>query len=396
MTNDAIEQVSKDLLRQLLSVQIKLGDLYLERELSVRASLIDLASHCVPDYIENCIKSGSPLENQPIDFLTATMCHRILDVFQSLVTAKTQLENTTIPELRKALFVAEGKVAENQRRIEEIALMVEQVSQQPKELELVKAQMSDQELHRIVYEFKQSDTFERDSEALELIGSTGYSRVPMIKEILAKKWNIATAKARSIDECLGRLSNKALVFIELKTQQEQTSSGGRYPHILSMTALGVAVFQELFQRVPITSEYDELVKRHKSPEHTLLILQIADFLENEGYTVERYPKRYLLDGGHYAEPDLEFKKEGHESSLLEVERGGNKSNRVNKWLNLYVAGSKNIYVMTDNKKTMVQIRSEICKVLGTKEGTIYLSNMFELLKGERGADNSIWLDKRER
>lgn len=397
MESDAIEQVSKELLRQLLTVQIELGDLSQERERIIRASLIELASNCLPDYIENCVKSGNPLENQPIDFLTITLCQRFVAHTQTLVKKNFQLENVIIPGIKQALSLAEATCMEKQSQINELEFMIKTNSKFSQSDEIGNVtKVPAQELTKIAQLFRQSETYERDREALGLIGTSGYSRVPVIKEMLAKKWNVATSKARSIDECLNRLCEKALIVIELKTEQEQTSSGGRYPHILSLTAPGVAVYKELFNALPSPGEYTEFIKRHKSPEHTLLILQVADFFESVGYTVNRFPERYRLDGGHYAEPDLEFQNIDGKIKLLEVERGGNKSNRINKWLNLYYAGTKEIYVVTDNKKTMIQIRSEISNVLGTKEGLTYLSNMFELLKGTRGDNNSIWLDIRER
>jgi len=385
------------MLRQMLTLQLQLSDSYRDQASSIRSSLMNLASNCLPDYIESCLKSGNPLENQPIDFLTSNICQHFIDKFQVVERLCNQYERIVIPELKQTIIIKKEDAVIKRELIEELET---QIKHEENQLDVVRKTINiripEMELYQFLTDFQSSETFERDREALEFIGTSGSSRVPVIKNHLAKSWNVATSKARSIDECLNRLSDRLFLVIEQKTQQEQTSSGGRYPHILSLTAIGSAIYQELLQTSPKPGVYDELLKRHKSPEHTLLIMQTADFMENEGYQIDRFPKRYLLDGGHYAEPDLLFQTSDQEQKLLEVERGGNKANRTNKWLNLYHVGKKAIYVVADNKKAMGQIRSEICKALGTKEGVTYMTNMFELLKGKRETNGGIWLDIRQR
>ena len=145
---------------------------------------------------------------------------------------------------------------------------------------------------------------------------------------------------------------------------------------------------------PAVNEYELLLKRHVSPEHTLLNLQVADILREAGYQVNLTPPDITLPDGGLFKPDLVLLDSQGVTLFVEVERDTSKNieQRQSKWRNFYQASGARLFVVSDNRSGMRNIRSEINYCLGNQPGTISLSNLAELLAGKRGEGDSIWLE----
>jgi hypothetical protein len=146
----------------------------------------------------------------------------------------------------------------------------------------------------------------------------------------------------------------------------------------------------------VQNEYDALLARHVSPEHTLLNLQAADVLREAEYQVNSFPPDIHLHDGRLFKPDLLAIDPNGKTLYVEVEVEANKNleQRQAKWRNGLQASGGQLYVFCDNRSCMRSIRSEINFSLGQQAGQCYLTNLTDLQAGKRAADGGIWLDVR--
>src|SRR5450759_289760 len=137
-----------------------------------------------------------------------------------------------------------------------------------------------------------------------------------------------------------------------------------------------------------------LLERHVSPEHTLLNMQAADFLQEAGYQVNIYPPEIQLPDKGLFKPDLVLKDENGAMLFVEVERDivKNIERRQAKWRNFFQASGGHLYVICENRSSMRNIRSEINYCLGNQPAEVSLTNLAELQAGKRGDKDSIWLE----
>jgi hypothetical protein len=98
------------------------------------------------------------------------------------------------------------------------------------------------------------------------------------------------------------------------------------------------------------NEYDLLLERHVSPEHTLLNLQAADVLREAGYEVNLTPPEITLPDGGLFRPDPVITDEGEATHFVEVERNTDKNieRRQAKWRNFYQASGGRMFMVCDD------------------------------------------------
>jgi hypothetical protein len=145
---------------------------------------------------------------------------------------------------------------------------------------------------------------------------------------------------------------------------------------------------------PKVNEYDFLLERHVSPEHTLLNLQAADVLREADYQVNLTPSDvHLTDGGLFKH-DLVLIDEQGALLFVEVERDTDKNIEQcqAKWRNFHQASGGYMFVVCDNRSCMRNIRSEINYCLGNMPVVISLTNLADLQTGKRGEGDSLWLE----
>ncbi|MBN1814686.1 MAG: hypothetical protein JXA14_22795, partial [Anaerolineae bacterium] len=175
-------------------------------------------------------------------------------------------------------------------------------------------------------------------------------------------------------------------------------TGGRFPDLVRLAERGQMAYWLLTGENPSVNEYDLLLERHVSPEHTLLNLQAADVLREAGYQVNLTPPDVNLPDGGLFKPDLVLIDEQGSLLFVEVERDTDKNieQRQAKWRNFYQASGGKMFVVCDNRSCMRNIRSEINYCLGNKQLVISLTNLADLQAGKRGDEDSVWLEARNR
>lgn len=132
-------------------------------------------------------------------------------------------------------------------------------------------------------------------------------------------------------------------------------------------------------------EYDLLLERHVSPEHTLLNLRVADVLREADYQVNLTPSEITLPDGGLFHPDLVIVDDQEATHFVKVERDVDKNldQRQVRRRNFYQASGGGMFVVCDNRSCMRNIRSEINYCLGNQPLVVLLTTQADLQTGKR-------------
>jgi hypothetical protein len=254
-------------------------------------------------------------------------------------------------------------------------------------------------------DWRGKNTFERDSEILRIIGGTGFSRRPVIIQMAAKKLGKNpnnTSLVDALNRIGGEESEKGLHFIEKVEgfEKQGFDLGGALPIILRLTEKGRHAYWMLTGMNARECEFDELIKHHKSPEHTLLNLMVRDQLVNiGGYEILLDSPGLTLPDGEKFVPDIvALDTATTEVLYIEVERntGKDEAYRIQKWRNLYSATHGKIYIYCDRSSFMKnKLIGEVNQALKDYHYSSYFSNYEDVFKGIRGLDGGIWIQKRD-
>lgn len=176
-------------------------------------------------------------------------------------------------------------------------------------------------------EWRQSETFERDARILTMIGETGLARRPLIEAQAAEMFGIKKAGG-SIQALLSRLGELNLIETFRPWAADGAGTGGRFPDLVRLAERGQMAYWLLTGEKSCNNEYDLLLERHVSPEHTLLNLQAADMLREADYKVNLTPPDVNLPDGGLFKPDLVLIDEQGALLFVEVERDTEKKRRA--------------------------------------------------------------------
>jgi hypothetical protein len=251
--------------------------------------------------------------------------------------------------------------------------------------------------------WQESKGFEKSSMAILIMGDTGKALRPSITKVMAKRLSLSTDN-NSLDEAVSRLltqeENLHPILIEkIEGIPEQgSSSGGNNPDVLRLTEDGKVIYQSLTGKPPKENEYEWLIRRHSSSEHTILNIQAAEILADVGYLIKGQAQEIQLSNGGTFIPDITaIDQSTGELIFVEVERDVHKDQmaRKQKWMNLYEASNGNLYVFCDNLTGQRAIQGEINLALGGLIYNSFLTNLHGLRNGKRSEkDGSIWLSIR--
>jgi hypothetical protein len=416
------DEITVDQLRQLLGVQADLRQQAESRWQQAQRVLVSLLEAFAPEEVEQRLKSGQPLDSLKVDELGQLISQQINARLRKVLQVKngsgcgeelqaTKSQLLTIKgELDRLRVENHHLTAETQNLREERDGLINQLSalqqisasqtQQP-----APAQDGHHPAEAIrqnnapepdwMVEWRKAETFERDSSVLRLIGETGLARRPVIELKAAELLGIRKAGG-SIQALFNRL--EGLQLIELFRPWDNTGSktGGRTPDLVRLSEHGRLAYWFKVGANPVQNEYDSLLSRHVSPEHTLLNLHAADVLREAEYQVNAFPPDIHLPDGGLFKPDLVAIDPNGKTLYVEVEVEANKNReqRQAKWRNAFQASGGEVYVFCDNRSCMRSIRSEINFSLGRKSGQCCLTNLVDLQAGKRSADGGIWLDVR--
>ena len=252
-------------------------------------------------------------------------------------------------------------------------------------------------------DWREKGTFERDSQILRMIGETGVSRQPVMIKMAAQKLSL-NSKNMALRDAIGRLNGeegeKGLHFMEKIAGFEKQGAdfGGALPAMFRISELGKQAYWLLTGQNAVECDYDRLLRRHKSPEHTYLNLVVKGILEDGGYQVLLDAPEILLPGGEKFEPDITAQEIASGKIIfIEVERDTNKDEtyRIQKWRNLCAASNGQIYIFCDTNKFMKgSLISQVNEALSGLKYSSHFSSVEGINNHERGVNGSIWLKER--
>jgi hypothetical protein len=420
----ASDDITIENLRQLLHIQTELREQAETRGRKAQRVLVGLLETFAPDEVDQRLKSGRPLDSLPVEELEQLVRQHIgnqLNQAQVLLkdsqNAKTLQHNRD--QLDKLRSQYESLREENARLVGQVVSLeternnlLNQVtalqsvssafSEQGSNIEETKSTDAEKENDKPpepdwMVAWRQSETFERDARILTMIGKTGLARRPLIEAQAAEMFGIKKAGG-SIQALLSRLGELKLIETFRPWEADGAGTGGRYPDLVRLAERGQIAFWLLTSEKPSINEYDILLERHVSPEHTLLNLQAADVLREAGFQINLTPPDVNLPDGGLFKPDLVLIDELGTLLFVEVERDTDKNieQRQAKWRNFYQASGGKMFVVCDNRSCMRNIRSEINYCLGNRSLLVSLTNLADLQAGKRGDGDSVWLEERSR
>ena len=420
----ASDDITIENLRQLLHIQTELREQAETRGRKAQRVLVGLLEAFAPDEVDQRLKSGRPLDSLPVEELEQLVRQHIgnqLNQAQVLLkdsqNAKTLQHNRD--QLDKLRSQYESLREENARLVGQVVSLeternnlLNQVtalqsvssafSEQGSNIEETKSTDAEKENDKPpepdwMVAWRQSETFERDARILTMIGKTGLARRPLIEAQAAEMFGIKKAGG-SIQALLSRLGELKLIETFRPWEADGAGTGGRYPDLVRLAERGQIAFWLLTSEKPSINEYDILLERHVSPEHTLLNLQAADVLREAGFQINLTPPDVNLPDGGLFKPDLVLIDELGTLLFVEVERDTDKNieQRQAKWRNFYQASGGKMFVVCDNRSCMRNIRSEINYCLGNRSLLVSLTNLADLQAGKRGDGDSVWLEERSR
>lgn len=167
---------------------------------------------------------------------------------------------------------------------------------------------------------------------------------------------------------LERLQDRGLV----EQKVPETEARGKAAHFYWLSDKGHRAFQLLYGQEPVKSEYHLLKARHKGDEHIALNLQARDVFVARGATVDLHPRRVVIQGEFYHDPDLVVVFPGEDKPLyVECERGMSKlRSRDNKWSH-YATVTPDFCFVVPNNSAQSGVLSEVTEwVIRTSQPTI--------------------------
>ncbi len=425
--SEQANRISDEIVRQSLEHQQALQANAERRWKAAHQALVQIVRSLDPDYYDACQKSGRSIEQ----FEDEAIHHWIEIRVKGLQSRMTQIMRTdNSPPLQNSLDEALRKIQaaqQEQERLRENIRRLQEENQQlnahlhaihqvqrisapavseevkPKE-DIQRAATSIETMNNEpdwMKEWRNGRTFQKESAALTLMGETGKALRPSLIDLLAEKLNLSPTNS-SLSETFNRLLNLDVAggLIEALDvfSQPGATTGGNHPDIFRLAERGKVAYQFLTGKQPAENEYERLLRKHKSPEHTVLNIQAAEVLaELGGYRiVDEAPNVQLPDGSVFI-PDLvaQDQKTG-EIIFVEVERDTSKDRnaRIRKWKNVVTATNGEIYVFCDNISCERAIQAEINQALGNARYNSHLTNLNSLHKGKRSQDGRIWLSVR--
>jgi multidrug efflux pump subunit AcrA (membrane-fusion protein) len=420
----ALAAITLENLRQLLHIQTELRERAETRGRKAQRVLVGLLETFAPDEVDQRLKAGQPLDSLPVEELEQLVRLHIgnqLHLAQALL--KDSQSARSLQQIRDQLEQARSQIEalgkENNRLASQVTSLEaerDHLRNQVAALQTVSPMVSEQNsttdpekplasgkgTHQPpepawMAAWRQAETFERDARILTMISESGLARRPLVEARAAELLGIKKAGG-SIQALLSRLAELRLIEIFRPWEGDGAGSGGRFPDLVRLGERGQTAYWLLTGKQPATNEYDFLLERHVSPEHTLLNLQAADMLRDAGYQVNLAPPEVHLPDGGLFKPDLVLIDEQGSLLFVEVERDTDKNleQRQAKWRNFYQASGGKMFVVCDNRSCMRNIRSEINYCLGNMAGVVSLTNLADLQAGKRGERDSVWLEARNR
>ncbi len=421
-------RISEEIVRQSLEHQMMLQENAERKWQKCHLYLVELLRCLDSDYFDACQKSGHAPDQFADENLYPLVDMRIRALQKNLIQAtrpdsSKELQNQLREAIQKLQDSREEEIrlreindqlhAENQQLNAHLQA-IKQIQRKPDIVQINPVEPKEEPLADSITtqidgtepewmkSWKGERAFEKEAAALILIGETGRSLRPSLIELLAKKLSLSPTNS-SLSEAFTHLltldTNSGLIEVLDVFSRQGASTGGNHPDIFRLTERGRIAYISLTGKQPQESEFDRLLKKHKSPEHTVLNIQAEEALtEFGGYEiVEQAPDIQLPDSSLFIPDLVALDKKNGEMIFVEVERDVSKdrSLRKRKWKNVMDATNGNIYVFCDNISCERSIQSEINRSLEDARFNSHLTNLNSLRKGNRAPDGGIWLSVRK-
>jgi hypothetical protein len=381
-----------------------------------------------PDYDESCEKANRPLQDFDDSDLFYLISVRLQALFESVRRKEDFSELDRTRELLGELELKYNRLERDHNEVQEAnrrlnaevsglktnlsALRQAQkeelaASAGPAQESLPPAPLPDWQIPENAPEWmnawRASRSFKRGALFIQVMGDTGKSLRPSLVRAVTNWLGLAQGN-NSVVEILNRLAlsedgRPALVEEIETTGQPGGSAGGNNPSVLRLTSEGKEAYQLLSGHEAQENEYDRLLRRHSSPEHTILNIQAAEALEEwDVYQVQAQAQPVQLPNGETYIPDITaVDRRTGEMIFVEVERNVSKDQltRKQRWLNAYNASNGNLYVFCDNLNCQRAVQGEINRALGELKFNSYLTNLYGLRMDKRSEkDGGVWLASR--
>lgn len=187
-------------------------------------------------------------------------------------------------------------------------------------------------------------------ELLRVIGSTGLS----LREDIARATGRLSARYGGVVDLFQELITAGMVVEESLPAEGK----GKSPNVVRLGPRGKEAYLLLTGRAPVESEFDRLLRRHRSAEQALLALRARQVLEEFGATeVDLFPESIPIGDGRVFQVDVTAVLEGRRI-FVECERTSTRNPRLDKW-SLYRAVTTEFYFFVPNKTVLGQLVTEL-------------------------------------
>ena len=236
-------------------------------------------------------------------------------------------------------------------------------------------------------EWQKRKGFSRDNQVLKLIGETGWARVSQILDEGAQRLGVST---KTVQRSVDALYNDGLI-----ERQQGISTGGRPTDIVKLNDKGRWTHVKITGHEPLPSEYDALLKAHKSDRQTALVLKAGDLFTGLGFTVDMHPTEIKIDENRYFKPDFIVAKDGQTYYIeFETGTGNDRASLAHKWENAAIVGGAKICLVTRNSATMNSLCGNIVHWAGDRGRGIHVyATHLEALRTKAPGDSPWVIDK---
>ncbi len=379
------------------------------------SGLVSFLTLLDPGYIDGWIKGGKTLAQMDDRFVQMRVTELLKHLREKPLVSSTELNaemQKCILELQNQIQTLQEALARAKQRIEALEqenhglLAQNSVRQQIEQLVHKEKCISNDTAGSPVLqgmaeppwmaEWRKRTTFDRDATLLTVIGETGISRRPKIIQLAAVRMGVKPDNS-AIGDAIHRIEKRGLIERLDLFEKRGSETGGALPYLYRLTEQGRQAYWLLSGKNALECEFDVLMKRHKSPEHTLLNMKVREFLEDhQVYQVLLDAAVLVLPDGHKFEPDITARDiSTGELVYIEVEREANKDTqtRIQKWQNFHAASHGNIRVICDKPGFMRKLASEINFALSGQRFATYISNIEEM-EETLASKGHIWVMER--
>jgi hypothetical protein len=156
--------------------------------------------------------------------------------------------------------------------------------------------------------------------------------------------------------------------------------GSAVPALLRLSEKGRTAYALWFGKPLEETLYDRLLKRHKTPEHTVLNVLARRTLKRFGFSqIDLFLDPVRLASGLLAEPDLVAISPNGEKLCLECERGHlvrTDEERAAKWNRIVELGHGRLYLFVPNKTARGNLLSELSAWITSQRATVRRAELF--------------------